>query len=416
MRADVVFIGGGLAALVAGIKLLEEGKNVIIISSGQSALHFSSGSFSLLNKINGQKVMEPLEYIDSLPDDHPYKKAGGATNISSLLEEAIDIIRQCDIEMKGSILRNHYRLTPFGVMVPAWKSLTDHLTFDSLDNNNGIERAAIIGIDGFLDFYPVFLEKGLKKIGIESNISSVNIAEFNILRQNPTEMRAPNIARLLDEDGLRRYAQAINRNIRGCDVALIPGVIGLNDSEHLKLLRSMVKCPLYTMTTIPVAVSGIRMKILLQQMFTDLGGWYLLGDTVTDGVFEGNRLIQINTANLGSSPVIADNFVLSTGGIFSRGLKSSVDKFYEPIFGLDVYASGHRFKWYDKNFYHCQPFMKFGVATDNQFRCSLEYNTIENLYAVGGVLGGNFDPLSDGVGAGVTLSSALFVAHLITGK
>lgn len=415
MRTDVVFIGGGLAALVAGITLLNRGKNVIIISSGQSALHFSSGSFSLMNKNNGHKVMNPLAEIDSLPESHPYKKVGGQANVQSLLSKAIEIIEACGIEMKGSSHRNHYRLSPFGILLPAWKTLTDHLTFDSLDNNQGIERAAIIGIDGFLDFYPVFLEQGLKKIGIESNVSSVNIAEFNILRNNPTEMRAPNIARLLDEDGLRRYAEAINRNIRGCDLALIPGVVGLNDNEPLKQLRDMVKCPLFTVTTIPVAVSGIRMKILLQQRFTELGGWYLLGDTVTDGVFEGNRLKHINTSNLGSTPMSADHFVLSSGSLFSRGLKSTVDRFFEPVFGLDVIASQQRSQWYDKNFYHGQPFMKYGVKTDDYFRCSLENTTIENLYAAGGILGGDFDPLTDGVGAGVTLASAMHVANLITG-
>lgn len=415
MKADVVYIGGGLASLIGGIKMLKEGKSVIIISAGQSTLHFSSGSFSLLNRFEGKTVLEPSLYIDNLPESHPYRKIGGAVKLSELLYDAQNILKECGIKLKGSCNKNHFRMTPFGLFTPTWLTLTDHLTFDSLEDP-GFENAAIIGIDGFLDFYPVFIAKGLEKIKVDTVEASVNIKEFDKLRENPTEMRAPNIARSLTEDGVKRYAEAINRNSGGAQVVIIPGVVGLNDFDHLNLLRDLTESTLYTVTTIPVAVSGIRLKIMLQQYFIQFGGWYLLGDTVTNGVFKDDILMSVNTTNLGSTRVQSENFVIATGGLFSRGLKSDHEKIYEPVFGLDVEYSADRSGWYDKNFYNPQPFMKYGVKTDDSFRCFIEGKRIKNLYAAGSIIGGDFHSMYDGVGAGVTLSSAIHVANILTGK
>ena len=80
MKFDTVIIGGGLAGMACGIRLAEAGKRCAIVSQGQSALHFSSGSFDLLGRLpDGTRVENPIEGIAALErtePEHPYALIG----------------------------------------------------------------------------------------------------------------------------------------------------------------------------------------------------------------------------------------------------------------------------------------------------------------------------------------------------
>ena len=82
MKFDTIIIGGGLAGLVCGIRLQEGGYKCAMVSTGQSALHFSSGSFDLLATLpDGTPVEHPLEAMSRLESPHPYARIG-ADNIA----------------------------------------------------------------------------------------------------------------------------------------------------------------------------------------------------------------------------------------------------------------------------------------------------------------------------------------------
>lgn len=82
---------------------------------------------------------------------------------------------------------------------------------------------------------------------------------------------------------------------------------------------------------------------------------------------------------------------------------------------LEVATDGDRDKWFDRNFFAKQPYMSFGLDTDESFRPLKDGKAVNNLYAVGAVLGG-YDALKEESGAGVAILTALHVADLIAKK
>ena len=72
MKFDTIIIGGGLSGLISGIESARSGRKTAIVSTGQSALHFWSGSFEFLCRENSREVIEkPLERAARLDESHP---------------------------------------------------------------------------------------------------------------------------------------------------------------------------------------------------------------------------------------------------------------------------------------------------------------------------------------------------------
>ena len=411
MRFDNIIIGGGLSGLIAAVVSQRAGKKTAIISAGQSALHFWSGSFEFLGNIDGNMVIDhPLMEAERLPDSHPYKKIG-IPHTAELLSKVAPLLQEAGIKVKGSLERNHYRLTPMGFLKPAWLTLDEYFMADHPSQIEG-KKYAIVNIAGYIDFYPNFLRNGLDKHGASCTISAIDIPQLAPLRKSTTEMRATNMSRFLRNDAVDSLAKEINMASRGADEAIVPAVLGMFSDEPVRRLRNQIDRPVNFIATTPASVPGVRCQLSLRDYFIRLGGTFIPGDTVKKGVFDGQRLKRVYTVNFGDMPIEADNFVICTGSFFGHGLIANIDRIYEPIFGLDLNETGDRTKWYDKDFFSPQPYMGIGVTTDSEFRPSLNGHTIENLYATGALLAG-FNALKEGSGAGITLATALYAASKI---
>ena len=402
MKFDTIIIGGGLAGLTAGIELSRKGQKCLIVSSGQSALHFFSGSLELCSLADN-----PFEAIASLGAEHPYSKIG-LDNVKEMSAGLKNFFKEIGATMKGVKDANHWRITPLGVLKRAWLTLDEYATFPSTGEAPW-KKVALLNIDGFLDFHTSYIAAGLAQHGVETVVGSVTMPELEHLRKNPTEMRSTNIAKTLTGELLGAFAARINEYAKDVDAVLMPAVVGLTGCTEVVKLRELVARPLHFVATLPPSVPGIRMQLMMKKHFQKLGGTYMLGDSVVSGKFDGGVLKSIKTTNHGDVEFEADNFILASGSFFSKGLASTVDGVTEPVFGLDVDSLAERAQWYRRDMFEAQPYMSFGVATDGSFKVKKDGKPVGNLYAVGSILSG-FNAMKEGCGAGVALLTAMHVS------
>lgn len=408
MKYDAIIIGGGLSGLTAGIELSRKGKKCLIVSSGQSALHFFSGSFELYGM-----DADPFKAMESLAPQHPYSMIG-LEKVRALAAGVKPFFKEMGIEFKGEDGLNHWRVTPLGLTKPAWLTLDEYASIPS-DGQIPWKKVAILNIDGFLDFHASYIAAGLESKGVETSVKGISMPELEKLRHNPTEMRSANISRTLVRDSINTLAARINEHAKDVDAVLMPAVVGLTGCSDVVRLKEIVDRPLHFIATLPPSVPGIRLQMMLKKHFQKVGGTYMLGDTVTGGEFENGRLNYITTQNHADVRFEADDFIIATGSFFSKGLVSDINGVREPIFGLDVKSAEDRSDWYKRNLFEAQPYMNFGVATDNAFHVLQNGSVVENLYAVGSVIGG-CNSMKEGSGAGVAVLSSLHVASLILNR
>lgn len=416
MRFDTIIIGGGLSGLVSGIRLQKAGKKCAIISAGQSAMHFSSGTFDLLGRMpDGTPVENPLEAIKKLDAGHPYSVIG-VDKVAKYAAEAPDFLGSCGIKVNGSAETNSWRITPTGERKPAWLTLNDFTSLTSENEKIG-EKALIINVLGYLDFNTKFLADSFEKQGTVCRISSIKLEEMERLRKNPSEMRATNIARVMDRDGVWEKAAAqIKSMIKDEDVVIIPAVFGLKNAETVDKMREAIGVKTIFVATMPPSVPGIRSQMSLKAEFEKAGGRFFLGDTVLEADFNDDGTVKsIATSNFGDIRVYADNFVLASGSFFSKGLIATPDKVYEPVFGIDLTFAEKRENWFDRNFWNKQNYISFGAKVSEKLNAYVSGTAISNLYAIGSLIGGS-NALYEGCGGGVAIISALAAADDILQK
>lgn len=410
MKFDTIIIGSGLAGLTAGIKLAENGQRCAIVSRGQSALHFSSGSLDLLSALpDGSPVQEPEAALESLAEQapqHPYNLMG-KESVLAFAAESEQLLARAGIPMTGHYRQNHLRITPLGKQRASWLSPPEvpqaPLPW---------QKVTVINIAGFLDFQAELVAGSLSSSGCAAHVAELTLPVLDVLRNNPSEFRAVNIARVLDLPENRRALIDELRLLLGRGEAMIlPACLGL-EGDTLSALEHALNVPVKLLPTLPPSVPGMRLHAVLRRRFQSLGGLIMPGDTVTGAQLEQGCISALFTKNHREVPLRTRNVILASGSFFSGGLEADRQRVFEPIFGLGVEVPEERTSWSKADFFAPQPWLQFGVKVNARLQPFHQGEYTKNLYAIGSVLGG-FDPIQQGCGAGVSMLTALFAADSI---
>jgi glycerol-3-phosphate dehydrogenase subunit B len=387
MTYDVVIIGGGLAGLTCALRTLQKGKRCAVITGEGNMLSFSSGSLDLLNALpDGTLVSEPLKAIDTLRQQsqtHPYAKMGVKSCIEKVAQVEV-MINELGCKMQGNSLKNHYRTTPVGLAKPTWLSFDGMLTTETPDKLP-FNSVQIFYPMGFLDFYPRFIAEEWAKKGVQ-----VEIVPFFMSKMMQIE----------------RIARIINKN-NTAEAVILPTCI-----QQFHKLQELVNRPAYMLATMPPSTPGLNFEKILRQKIVELGGYIFTEDKAVKAEWENNRIKTVYSQKMGSEPFISEKVVLATGGFAGRGLKATQTNIVEPLFDLDVKQGDNRENRVNTQVLQKQPYMYFGVKTDNDFRAIKNGNVVNNLYVVGAGLEG-FNPMEEGCGAGVSVLTGFYVGEIL---
>ncbi|MNC11414.1 Anaerobic glycerol-3-phosphate dehydrogenase subunit B [compost metagenome] len=423
MKFDTIVIGGGMAGLSAALRLAEAGQKTLLMASGQSALHFSSGSVDLLESEGDPRAALPA-FMAAHPD-HPYSKVG-LTNIEASLT---DLQRHC--HEQGLPLfrqeRNHQRLTPIGTLKSTWLSPE---TCACVTEAPAPDVLLLATLEGFRDFHPALAAANLATHARFAHCriltGEIRLPQLAAFSRNPHEFRSADIARLFDkqqhdkQDLLTDLAREIGRMVKecgepGCRHIVLPACLSLGlVGPRLAELEARTGCTIKEVATMPPSLIGMRMQEALKRRFLALGGTFLTSERVLGARYDGDRVIGVHSQNGDDQLFEADHFVLASGSFFSRGLESRLGGIREPIFDADVLSLPERDAWAGRRLFDHHPFMGFGVKTDDQLRVLRSGKPLANLYGAGSVLA-HYDPVREGSGSGVAVATGWQAAGHILG-
>jgi glycerol-3-phosphate dehydrogenase subunit B len=406
MRAEVVVVGAGPAGLAAAARLAEGGRQVLLLARGNGFTHWGAGAVDVLGRVGDEPVARPLETLDRLGADHPYRLVG-ADALRDGLDWFTRFAATAGLPHAGDPERNRAQVTAFGTLRP-----TCLLPEAAAGELRG--RVAVVGFAGFRDFSPALCAMGLRRAGIDATPASAALPAWDHDRY----FTGVELARAIDDAGFRqRLAPALARAAAGAEVAVVPAVLGLaGGHEPWADLQRLVGTPLVEAATAPPSIPGLRLFAAYRARLEALGVRWQFGFPAVGVERDGDRVTAVRSE--GASRVLAtrcQELVLATGGVAGNGIEANRDgTLTEQVAGLPVQGFGDRLGYLGGRFLGDHPLAAAGVRVDAELRPVGEAGepVATNVRCVGGLLAGH-DPTVEGSREGVALATAARVAALL---
>lgn len=420
MGDDVIVIGVGLSGLVAGLRLAQAGRRVLLVAKGIGATHLSSGTVDVLGYAEGL-VEHPVSALPSFlaaRPGHPYAKTGPAAVLVAT-EWFKRIVEAEGYPFAGSLADNFLLPTAVGAAKPSALVPRSMAGGDLRQGGSFL----IAGFRNLKDFYPTLIADNLSRARLPGRPP---ISARAILLDPPglaheADLGSQPLARAFDRADFRAaLADALRPHLQPGERIGFPAVLGLNDPVHAwEDLQARLGTRVFEIPTLPPSVPGIRLYERLTGALRKAGARIQIGFPVIEARVEAGRCASIVTAGSARPHAWhAKHFVLATGGVASGGILAEHDGsvregiFNLPLTGLPAPGAARFLPGYFEN----HPFNQVGLAVDRDLRpLNGDAPVIANLHAAGAMLA-CAQPWKEKSGDGISLVTGYCAAEAILGS
>ena len=412
---DVLVIGGGLAGATAALAAAEQDVRVRLVTYKQSTLRHASGLIDVLGYApTGEgPLADPFDALEELPDEHPYRRVG-----REAVREALAFFDDLTGEAYVGSHTDANALVPTaaGTIKPTARypaATAPGLASDERD-------ALLVGFETLPGFDAPLAAAHLEAAGVPFDVRGVTCAFPGIRRDDAKVTR---YAHLLDNDepigtdgdeiGVRAaLVETVERHLEDEARVGFPALLGDERAEAVRTaLADALGVDVFEVPMGPPSLPGIRLEELLYDALEDAGVRVTSGVPVVDyETAEGSGEDRIDHVvvdrNGAQVPHRAAQYVLATGGLVGKGVRSERERVYEPLFDCHVPHAEDRYDWFVDDVYGEQPYARFGLVSDHELRPLTADGEPEfsNLRAAGAVLGG-YDYAAEKSGSGVSLAT-----------
>ncbi|MFC4543264.1 glycerol-3-phosphate dehydrogenase subunit GlpB [Halosolutus amylolyticus] len=409
---DVLVIGGGVAGATAALAAADRDARVRLVTYKQSTLRHASGLVDILGYTpdGDGPLVDPFDALADLPEGHPYERVGAET-VRDALSFFDDVAGEA--YAGGHTDANALVPTHGGTVKPTARypvSTAAGLASDPRD-------ALLVGFETLPDFEAPLAAAHLEAAGAPFETRGVTLSFPGIRRDDAKVTR---YAHLLDQDetvetaagtttAREALADAVRAHLDGEPRVGFPAVLGDEHADAVRAdLADAIGADVFEVPMGPPSLPGMRLEDLLYDALENAGVAVTSGVPVIDYETDGNgRIDHVVVDRHGAEiPHRADQYVLATGGLVGKGVRSERERVFEPIFDCHVEHADDRYDWFVDDVFGDQPYAQFGLAADRDLRPldADDEPEFANLRAAGAVLGG-YDYAAEKSGAGVSLAT-----------
>jgi len=413
MSHDVVVIGAGTAGLTAGLRLAQEGLDVLVVAAGQGCLPISPGVIDVLG-YGPERIQAPSSQLPSFIEDHP----GHPYALLSIsdLARSIEWFKEvaAPLGYGGSFDRNQLMATALGALRPT-ALVPETMAAGNLEGGGSI---LIVGLKGYRDFYPKLIANNLARAvlphGAQLSARAVEVG----LSGDPRDLRPQLLVRRLEQEQARAaLGRAIRAELAQEQVVALPAVLGLERSHQVwSDLEQLVGRPVCEIPTLPPSQPGLRLFGVLTKALRRAGGRLQIGTAVVGARTAGGRVQSVLVAQASrQAELTAGHFVLATGGIATAGI--AVDPTggaRESVFDLPVGGLPAPGEAPPVEYFSSHPFDRVGLLADRDLRpVDRDRAPIySNLRVAGAALAGA-EPWREKSGEGISIATGFRAAMSI---